>query len=281
MLGTDLVALAPSTFTVDSFARNEVDVTNGRDVERMLREAAPDVVINAAAFTQVDRAETEREAAFAVNAVAVGDLAMRCASRGIRVVHFSTDYVFDGASSRQYREDEPVAPVNVYGSSKLAGENAIRASGASHLLLRTSWLFGQSGRSFPRTMWERATTHRATHVVDDQFGKPTYTPDLARATWAAIAGGLTGTYHAANEGQASWFDVALRVFRAAAAEECLQPCGSADYPTQARRPAYSVLDTDKLRRAGITLPPWTEALDRFVDVLRASREYAPDQRRSF
>jgi dTDP-4-dehydrorhamnose reductase len=275
MLGTDLVALAPPTVTVEAFARSEVDVTSGSDVERMLRESAPDVVINATAFTQVDRAEEDSEHAFAVNANAVRDLATRCATRGIRVVHFSTDYVFDGASTHPYREDDPGAPVNVYGASKLAGEQALRASGASHLLLRTSWLFGGNGQSFPRTMWQRAAAHRATRVVADQRGRPTYTHDLAHATWAAIAAGLTGTYHAANEGNASWFEVALRIFDSVGAGDCLQPCSTAEYPTQARRPGYSVLETDKLRRAGIALPTWANALDRFIDVLRGEAPMNP------
>lgn len=268
MLGTDLVALAPPTVTVEAFARSEVDVTNDNDVERMLRESAPEIVINATAFTQVDRAEVESEHAFAVNAYAVRDLAMRCARRGIRVVHFSTDYVFDGASTHPYGEDDPTAPVNVYGASKLAGERALRASGASHLLLRTSWLFGENGQSFPRTMWQRAAAHRTTRVVNDQLGRPTYTHDLAQATWAAIAGGLTGTYHAANEGEASWFDVAFRIFGSVGAGDGLQACSTAEYPTQARRPGYSVLGTDKLRREGIMLPTWANALDRFIEVLR-------------
>ncbi len=268
MLGSDLVALAPPGIALSAFTHAQLDVANAAEVERMLRESRPDIVVNATAFTQVDRAESERDLAFAVNARAVGDLATQCARRQTRLVHFSTDYVFDGTATRPYREDDPPNPASAYGASKRAGEDALRASGATHLLLRTSWLFGEHGRSFPRTMWQRATAQQATRVVDDQFGRPTYSRDLALATWAAITAGLTGTYHVANEGEASWFDIALRIFRAADASTFLEPCRTTDYPTPARRPPYSVLDTEKLRRAGIALPAWTDALDRFLGRLR-------------
>lgn len=268
MLGSDLVELAPPGSTITAFTHAQLDVTNAGDVERMLGEARPDIVVNATAYTQVDRAESERDLAFAVNARAVGDLATQCEARGIGIVHFSTDYVFDGASARPYSEDDPVNPTSAYGASKRAGEDALRASGARHLLLRTSWLFGEHGRSFPRTMWERATAQTPTRVVNDQIGRPTYTRDLVVATWAAVESGLTGTYHAANEGQTSWFDVAVRIFRAAGAESFLEPCRSIEYPTPALRPAYSVLDTSKLRDAGIALPAWSDALNRFLGRLR-------------
>jgi dTDP-4-dehydrorhamnose reductase len=268
MLGSDLVALAPPGITISAFTHAQLDVTNDGSVEHVLAESRPDILVNATAYTQVDRAESEPDLAFAVNARAVGDLAAQCEARGILLVHFSTDYVFDGASARPYREDDPVNPTSVYGASKRAGEDVLRASGAHHLLLRTSWLFGEHGRSFPRTMWDRALAQKPTRVVNDQLGRPTYTKDFARAVWAAIAAGLTGTYHAANEGEASWFDVALRIFSAFGAASCLEPCRTAQYPTPTRRPAYSVLDTGKLQRMGIVLPAWTDALDRFIGLLR-------------
>ena len=264
MLGRDLSALAPPDAQLRGFPHEALDVTDPIQVQRALGDASPDVVINASGFTQVDRAETQVEQAFAVNAGAVAELAARCAEADALLVHFSTDYVFDGKAARPYREEDATGPLNVYGESKLAGEEALRRSSARFLLLRTSWLFGAGGRSFPRTMLERARAQLPTKVVNDQRGRPTYTHDLARATWSAIAKGLTGTWHAANGGEATWYDVARRVFDRAGAGDRLQPCTSAEYPTPARRPAYSVLDTGKLSAAGVALPDWSDALDRFV-----------------
>lgn len=270
MLGTDLAATAPRSVELTAAGRAEVDVTDAAAVARALDAARPDWVVNATAYTAVDRAESEREAAFAVNARAVETLGRLCAERGIALAHFGTDYVFPGTGARPYREDDPVSPVNAYGESKLAGEEALRASGARALVLRTQWLFGRHGKSFPRTMWERAAKGQPTRVVSDQRGRPTYTVDLARATWELIGRGATGTYHAANAGETTWFGLAGRVFRTAGAEALLSPCGTADYPTPARRPAYSVLDTTRLEAAlGHALPPWEDAVERFLGELRS------------
>jgi dTDP-4-dehydrorhamnose reductase len=270
MLGTDLVATAPDDVRVDAFGRSDLDITDPTAVARVLDKSAPDWVVNASAYTQVDKAETEFDRALAVNAAAVGRLGEICASRFARVVHFSTDYVFAGTGTRPYAENDPTDPLNAYGKSKLDGERALAVSGVHALVLRTQWLYGVHGKSFPRTMWDRATSGAPTRVVTDQMGRPTYTLDLARATWDLVRKNAKGVYHVANAGEpASWFDVASVVFEAAGASRLLSGCTTADYPTAARRPSYSVLDTTRLaREAGIELRPWRIALAEFLDLLR-------------
>lgn len=270
MLGTDLAALAPPEVTVIAPSRQELDVTDHSALARALDALRPEWVVNAAAYTRVDQAEADAAMAFAANGTAVGAIGRACAVRSIRVLHYSTDYVFNGAQSRSYLEADAVDPINTYGRSKLAGEAALRESGASALTLRTQWLFGRNGRSFPRTMWQRAQQRLPTAVVDDQFGSPTYTADLARVTWSLVALGALGLYHVASQGVTSWHGVAQQIFEAAGAPALLSRCTTTDFPTPAKRPAYSVLDTSKLERdTGIVLPHWTDSLNRFIDELRA------------
>lgn len=271
LLGSDLAATAPKGVHVSAFGRSDLDVTDTGAVATALDDIRPDWVVNASAYTQVDRAETDYPTALAVNGAAVTALGELCAARGIRVVHFSTDYVFRGDGVRPYREEDPVEPLNAYGRSKLAGEEGLIASGARSLILRTQWLYGPGGKSFPRTMWDRATKGASTRVVADQFGRPTYTVDLARAVWDLIDHDARGVYHVANSGEpATWFDVAAAVFTAAGAPTLVSACTTADYPTPAARPAYSVMDTSRLtRETGITLPPWRDALTRFLGLLSA------------
>lgn len=271
MLGSDLVSTSPREIELEPRDRNGADVTDARAVATVLDLVKPDVVVNATGFTAVDRAETETSEAFAINANAVAALGQLCAERNIRVIHFSTDYVFDGTATRPYREDDGVAPLSVYGRSKLAGEKELRDSGAPFAILRTQWLFGLHGSSFPRTMWERASQQKSTRVVNDQLGRPTYTVDLARATWRVVLANLTGIYHVANTGAATWFDVAKQVFETAGMSHLLEPCTSAEFPRPAPRPARSVLDTSKFETALHTsLPHWSEALAAFLDELQVA-----------
>jgi dTDP-4-dehydrorhamnose reductase len=269
MLGTDLAATAPAGLDVTGVGIEELDVTDHAATRAMIDATRPDWVVNATAYTAVDRAEQERDVAFAVNGDAVAALAAACAARDIGIVHYGTDYVFDGSGTRPWREDDPVAPLNAYGESKRAGERAVLESGARHLMLRTQWLYGLHGKSFPRTMWERATAGQPTRVVSDQHGSPTFTMDLAQATWRLLGAGATGLFHATNTGEASWYDVAARVFAAAGHPDLLAPCATADYLTAARRPGYSVLDTRKLRAAGVAMRPWRAALAQFLEALGA------------
>ncbi|HEV2751910.1 MAG TPA: dTDP-4-dehydrorhamnose reductase [Gemmatimonadales bacterium] len=268
MLGYDLVRSAPEGTELHPLTRHDLDITDRAALAARVSELRPNVILNAAAYTGVDRAETERNLCFRVNGEAVGELGRSAARTGARVVHFSTDYVFDGKASRPYQEDTPTKPVNAYGESKLAGEKALAETGADWLIVRTQWLFGVNGKSFPRTMWERAHAGLETRVVRDQTGRPTFSHDLAVAVWALIARGTRGVMHVANDGQSTWFDVAAHVFARAGRPDLLSACSTADFPTPARRPTYSVLDTHLAEQLGGNLPPWPQAVDRFLEDLR-------------
>ena len=279
MLGSDVLRTAPPG--VDARAAEEfnsgqrVDITHPDTVSRALERSGSDIVINAAAFTKVDLAEDALDLCQAVNAEAPGTLAAECAARSLRFVHFSTDYVFSGASTEPYRENHPVDPVNAYGLSKLLGEQAVRRSDPRSLIIRTQWLFGANGASFPCTMWNRARQRVASKVVNDQVGRPTYTVDLAKAMWDVVRHESAGLLHIANEGIASWFDVAREVFAAASSPELLEPCGTPEYPTRAKRPTYSVLDTTRAEELlGYKLPHWRNALGRFLEQLVNERSAA-------
>lgn len=270
MLGRDLAASAPADVELVAAARAELDIADQPAIERRLLALRPRWVINAAAYTAVDRAEREPDVAMLVNGAAVTGLAGACARLGVALLHYSTDYVFSGDAGRPYVEDDATAPLGAYGRSKLVGEVGIRASGAEHLIVRTQWLFGEHGRSFPRTMWERARRGERTRVVNDQWGRPTYAPDLAAATWALVGGPARGTLHVTNAGEpATWYDAARVVFEAAGAAELLSPCETSEYPTPARRPKYGVLGTTRLEsETGVTMPLWRDALARFVGLLK-------------
>lgn len=242
----------------------------------LVARIAPDVVVNAAAYTAVDRAETEREAAFRANAEAPRALALACARHGARLAHFSTDYVFDGRGTRPYREDDPTSPLGVYGESKLAGEDAIRASGVDHAILRTAWVYAPRGHNFLLTMLRLGAERDRLRVVADQFGTPTSAGLVADATAQVIAhpSRASGTWHLTASGQTSWHGFAEAIFAGAvergllARAPVVEAISTAEYPTPAARPAYSVLDTTKLQRDfGIAPPDWREGLSRALDAL--------------
>jgi dTDP-4-dehydrorhamnose reductase len=270
MLARDLAAQAPVDVELESMSHSQLDITDQSSVESALDASRPEVVINASGYTAVDAAEADRARAFAINATAVGQLGGLCARRQIRVVHFSTDYVFDGEASTPYREDDVPAPINCYGESKLAGERALLSSGAAAFVIRAQWLFGENGASFPRSMWERARRGEPTRVVRDQRGRPTFTHDLARASWRLIELGKEGVFHVAASGEATWYDVAARVFSRCGASDLVTSCRTADFPRPARRPRYTVLDTTRsVSELGSPLPSWEAALDQFLQRLDA------------
>ena len=242
----------------------------------LIDRIAPDLVVNAAAHTAVDRAESEPDAAFRANAQAPQAIAGACARRGIRLVHYSTDYVFDGHGTRPYREDDPTAPASVYGASKLAGEEAIRASGASHLIFRTAWVYAAQGRNFLRTMLRLAGERDELRVVADQLGTPTPAALIADATARMLAQDplRSGTWHLTATGATSWHGFAEAIIEGAHARGLIArvprvlPIATADYPTPAARPAYSVLDCSALQRDfGIELPDWRAGLATVLDTL--------------
>jgi len=202
MLGQDLVATTPQEVSLFPLTHAALDITDAESVRACVEQFHPELIINAAAYTAVDKAETEPQLAFRINGDAVEQLGRLVAAARARLLHFSTDYVFDGRASQPYREDAETRPLNQYGASKLAGEQALKRSGAEFLIVRTQWLFGSSGRSFPKTMFDRAGRGLKTTVVTDQVGRPTFTRDLAAAVWALVASRVTGVLHVANSGTA-------------------------------------------------------------------------------
>ena len=260
---------------VTCLGRGETDISDARAVTEAFETHRPAFAINAAAYTAVDAAESAPDEAHGVNANGAGHLALACAEAGIPLIHLSTDYVFDGRGERPYRENDPVAPLGVYGRSKLAGEELIRARLDRHLILRTSWVFSAAGGNFVTTMLRLGAERDELGIVDDQTGSPTFAGDIAAAISAlaevVLSGGGDvpwGTYHMSNAGHTTWYGFAKEIFAHAEAAgqkvpSVVKPIATEDYPTPATRPRYSILDTAKLRAAfGIELPPWQDALAR-------------------
>ncbi len=259
----------PVACDVDDF-----DIADAAAVERFFERERPDVVLNAAAYTNVDGAETDVDACERVNALAPGLLAGAAARRGALLVHVSTDFVFDGSKGEPYTEDDEPAPLSVYGRTKLAGEEAVRtvyrdAPEARHLIIRTAWLFAPWGRNFVLKIIgiaeRRGEEGGELRVVDDQTGSPTYAIDLARAVVGLAISGLSGeaegTFNLVNSGRATWYALAREAVRLAGLDVEVRPIPSSEYPTPARRPACSVLSTAKLEvKLGRPLRPWADAL---------------------
>jgi dTDP-4-dehydrorhamnose reductase len=260
MLGVDMVeVLREAGHDVVPLGRADLDVTDAQAVDAGLPDA--DVVVNCAAWTAVDDAEAHEADAFRANAVGPANLARAARRRGARLVQFSTDYVFDGAAESPYPQDAPIAPRSAYGRTKAAGEWAVRAEAPDALVLRTAWLYGASGRCFPKTMARLAAERESLTVVDDQVGQPTWTQDVARLTLALVtAGAPAGTYHATSSGATSWFGFARAVVASAGRPaEMVTPTTSAAFASAAPRPAYSVLDHGTIRVAGVEpIGDWAE-----------------------
>jgi dTDP-4-dehydrorhamnose reductase len=269
---------------VQSIGRPEVDLTDEKSVAALLARVKADVIINAAAYTAVDKAESEPALAYAVNASGAEYAAKACASHSIPIIHISTDYVFDGAKDGPYQEGDPTGPINVYGQSKLEGEQRVMKACERHLILRTAWVYSPWGTNFVRTMLGLATTRQTIGVVEDQLGSPTYAPDLARAILSLADGVLRepsasrwGIYHAVGSGETNWSGFAREVFRYArekglpAAE--VDAIASSAYPTPARRPPNSRLNCEKLRLSfGLALPDWQLGVANCVSRLAASAQ---------
>jgi len=249
-----------------ALGRAELDLADVPRLVATIRALQPEAIVNAAAYTSVDKAESERETAFAINATAPRVLAEEAKRIGALLVHYSTDYVFDGAKAVPYVEDDEPNPLNVYGASKLAGERAIAATGCRHLILRTSWVYGPRGANFMLTMLRLARERPALRVVNDQVGAPTSSIEIARATATVLAraaqsSNVTGLYHLAAAGETSWCGFARAILAKAEVATPVVPIRTEDYPTAARRPRNSRLDCSRLRETfGVTLAPWEEGL---------------------
>jgi dTDP-4-dehydrorhamnose reductase len=247
--------------------RGRLDLSNPASLAEEIRAIAPDVILNAAAYTAVDQAETDAQAAFAVNAEATRVLARHAAVTGAFLFHYSTDYVFDGTAAKPYVETDAPHPLGVYGASKLAGEKAIEEAGCAHLILRTSWVYGLRGKNFLLTMRRLAKERDVLRVVDDQRGVPNWCGALAQGTADLLALGgdrlrsASGLYHFSCRGDTTWYEFARRLLGYPERPQIL-PITTAEYPLPARRPAYGVLSSEKLERTfGLALPRWEAALD--------------------
>ncbi len=277
-LAMALAQQAPAGIEVLRIDRATLDLAADLDYRPVMTALKPDLVVNAGAYTAVDRAESEPELAFAINGAGAGRVATASAALGLPIIHLSTDYVFDGLKTTPYLEDDPTGPVSVYGRSKLEGERLVAAANPHHLILRTAWVFSHDGQNFFRTMLRLAETRDEISVVSDQIGCPTYAGDIADALFCIAPQILAspdnaenyGVFHLCNRGETSWAGFAAAIFAASKARggpfaEVI-PIPSRDYPTSAARPANSRLGGARLQaRYGIEMPRWEDALDRCLE----------------
>jgi dTDP-4-dehydrorhamnose reductase len=288
-IGAKLAVLLPGLGEVAAFDRHELDLLNPDHVRRAIRDVQPNVIVNAAAYTSVDQAESEEKQSRIINVDAPALMAEEAKRIGASLVHYSTDYVFDGSSSLPYAETDQPNPINVYGKTKLAGEEAIRAVGAPHLIFRTAWVYGTKGRNFLLTVLRLATEREELRIVRDQIGAPSWSSEIAKATAEVLlqlsAGGqndpsrFAGVYHMTAGGKASWFEFAEAILKEASrmprgipwfetatkgrplVTRRVTPIPTEEYPTPARRPLYSVLSNSRLKQDfGLELPAWSVQL---------------------
>ena len=266
MLGNDLVLRFIDSHDVIGRDIEDFDIASASACEQIISDAEPDIVINAAAYTDVDGCESNKEMCCSVNAEGVKNIAMICKGRGIKVVHFSTDYVFNGKKGSPYLEDDLCDPINVYGWSKLAGEQYLQQYSNNFLLIRSSWLYGRNGKNFVKTIIEKARTEKNLKVVDDQVGSPTFTWDLASAVQLLVEGQYTGIFHITNRGNCSWYEFAQRIVKFSSVNEIsVTPIKSDVLARPAKRPPYSVLSCRKfIASTGKTMRYWQVALDDFI-----------------
>jgi len=263
-----LSAVSPNNYTFTDVA--ELDVTDAGAVRQAVAQTRAEVIVNCAAYTNVERAEEDEEAADRLNRGAAENLARAAEANGATLIHVSTDYVFDGTAHLPYTEDAPTAPLGVYGRTKLAGERAVAESGCKYLTFRTAWLYSEYGNNFLKTMLRLTAEKERLNVVFDQAGTPTYAGDLAEAIFDIVEHrkyeGREGIYHFSDEGVCSWYDFARAIAEYAGNSACdIRPCHSDEFPSKAVRPAYSVLDKTKIKETfGIVIPHWTDSLRKCI-----------------
>ena len=269
MLGTDLMQVLSGD--VRGMDIEDIDITSFESTRRALLTLKPRIVVNVAAYTDVDGCESNRELAMQVNGEGVAHLALAAREIGAKLVHVSTDYVFDGSKTTPWLEDDPTAPISVYGESKLAGElNAQLVP--DHLIVRTQWLYGHNGRNFVETMLRLGEEREEIAVVDDQFGSPTWTHDLSLAMKALIDRGCSGIYHAANGGSCSWNIFARTIFEESGLDVVVKPMATAELNRPAPRPLFSVLDCAKLMvDTGFRPEPWRDALKNYLQLRKKTK----------
>ncbi|SEP03240.1 dTDP-4-dehydrorhamnose reductase [Paenibacillus sp. OV219] len=267
-LGMELIRLElPPHIQIFGAGRDQLDITNAEQCRQVLAAYAPDAVIHCAAYTAVDKAESESDAAFLVNQEGTRNIALAAVACGAKLCYISTDYVFDGKASEPYEEHDPVHPQTVYGKSKLAGEQAVQEILDRFFIVRTSWVFGRYGNNFVRTIVKLAGERSELQVVSDQIGSPTYTLDLARFLVELVQSEHYGIYHASNQGICSWYDFAQEILNESGMHAVkLVPCATSAFPRPAARPAYSVMSHAMIKRNGLTdLRPWQEALHNYLN----------------
>lgn len=255
------------------FSRSELDISNADAITQALKNTGADCLVNCAAYTAVDKAETDFEAALEINCTAVAAIAKACKTVGARFVHISTDYVFDGTANTPYSEADAVSPVNAYGASKQKGEEAVLQENKEAIIIRTSWVYSPWGANFVKTMLRLMQSRPEIGVVADQWGSPTYAPDLAEAILKILESGtwVPGIYHFSNEGAITWHQFATAIRDFAPFKCTVNPLTTEQYPTPAKRPHYSVMDKIKIQRTfGIKLKPWQQSLQTCLMQLQQS-----------
>lgn len=248
-----------------SFTHKELDILDLNSLERNFQEIHPDIVINCAAYTNVDKAEEEQELAYNINAIGAKNVSLASYKVNAKVIYFSTDYVFDGKKGSPYTELDEPNPISIYGKSKLSGEQFTKESNPSHLILRITWLYGINGNNFIKTAIKLAKSGKLLRVVNDQYGTPTYTLDVVKQTWKLIQNGKTGLYHSSNNGEATWFEFAKEIISCLNLKAEVISIRTEDYPTLAKRPHYSVLENHLLKLKDLDIMrEWKEALKDFI-----------------
>ncbi|MED3574798.1 dTDP-4-dehydrorhamnose reductase [Cytobacillus praedii] len=264
-LGSDIgELLLKQRYQVYSFSKKELDVSNYEQVEKTINEIKPDVVIHSAAYTKVDLSEDNQDTAYLVNAIGTRNIAIACEVIQAKLVYISTDYVFDGNKQGRYNEFDIPTPINVYGSSKLAGENMVKDFHSQYFIVRTSWLYGENGNNFVKTMLNLAENSRRINVVNDQSGSPTWTVDVAIKVSELIKTKLYGVYHVTNSGECTWYEFASKIFELAQKKVDLVPVSSEEFVQKANRPKNSVLDHMGLRLNDFSeMRHWGDALEEY------------------
>ena len=274
-LGQEISRLAANfpQFQFIAVTRDELPVQDEAKLHDFFSKHLPAYLVNCAAYTAVDKAESEKDLAYMVNATATGNMAKTCATFHTRFIHISTDYVFDGDANVPYREDDPTGPQGIYGMTKLEGEKQALAFNPETIIIRTAWVYSSFGKNFVKTMLRLMKEKTEIGVVNDQFGSPTYAADLAAAIWQIISTGSwhAGVYHYSNSGVITWFDFAVKIRELTGSTCRVNPISTSQYPTPARRPAYSVLDTSKIAATfGIEIKDWEKSLGDCLMLLRGS-----------
>ncbi|MFZ3100600.1 MAG: dTDP-4-dehydrorhamnose reductase [Desulfitobacteriaceae bacterium] len=264
-LGKEITKQFQSRYELLLYDIPSLDITNYQSVESLISDTNPAVVINAAAYTNVEKAEEDEDAAFRVNALGAQNLALACHKAGAKLVHISTDYVFDGTATSPYEELYSTNPLSVYGKSKLWGEKLVEQVGGEYFILRTSWLYGD-GPNFVRTMLKLAEQRDHLKVVADQYGTPTYAKDLVWVIELLIQTEFYGLYNASNQGSCTWWEFAQKIFALAGKTVQVEPVSTGGYPVKAKRPQYSVMENKLLRLRGLdVMRPWEEALQDYLE----------------